>query len=255
MMQEELFPEWGELNAQRKYPFADTAALENDEGVSLPESVFMDGRLYPLGATPRLYLSKITSTGATITVYLSDSDDTELASASYDVDSLPTVLAFTDDSGRDAGLLVPGEGGLALLASSIPVGDIEFELEQTEFTASVVVPMPSSGVRSLEVDGIRVSGDVYLVGTDGIVLMVEGGYVRVDAIGSPYAAVARCEEEGVPFTPICGVRTINNRPPDRYGDYKLTIGANSATDNILRITRLLGSLVVDTAVKGQGCNG
>ena len=78
-----VFGEWRDDNQQRKYPFADDALLTN-EILTLQNSLFIDGRLYPIGGDEGLFLNRITRDGSTITFAIRTAAAGELATASYD---------------------------------------------------------------------------------------------------------------------------------------------------------------------------
>jgi hypothetical protein len=252
---EQLFPPWRNYTRPLKYPFADKCNLTATNGVVLSADLFDDARIYPVGGEVGMYIGRVTLDGTTVTIEVYGPTKGSLATATYDSLSGPEVLKFVDASGNPAGLMVSDTDRLQTLAASMPVGETLFLQDATEFVASVVVPIPDYGVTAVEVSTERLSGDVYLVGTDGIVLSVEDGYIRVDAVGNPYALLKLCEQQAIPIAPICGLKTLNKIPPDGAGDFKITIGANVATDNILRILQESGIFNVQTSVSGQGCHG
>jgi hypothetical protein len=235
-MPEIVYAPWRDENQKIKYPFSDTATLENDDGVAVDGDLFDDARVYPIGGTVGIFLNRITIAGSTVTFAVGDPVSGELASGSYDVNSAPDEVALFDVHGRPAGILVSDSQRLGLVLSSYGEGEFLFEVEQTEFAPSVVIPLPQAGLRGVLLDdGSFLAGDIYIVGADGIVVSLEGGFVRVDALGDPYARVEACDEEGVPLQVFCGLKTINGISPDVNGDFKLSIGANEAGQPILRL--------------------
>jgi len=252
---EQLFPPWRNYTRPLKYPFADRCDLTATNGVILAADLFDDARVYPIGGEVGMYIGRITLDGTTVTMEVYGPTKGSLATATYDSLSGPEVLEFVDANGNPAGLLVSDADRLQTLAASLPAGDTLFLQDSTEFVASVAVPIPDFGVTAVKVSTERLSGDVYLVGTDGIVLSVEGGDIRVDAVGNPYALLQLCEAQSVPVSPVCALKTINRTPPDEYGDFKITVGANVAVDNLLRILQGTGILGIQTSVDGRGCHG
>ena len=73
--------EWRRYNEPTKYPFADEATLVNDAGVFLPETLFIDAILYPVGGREQMYLSRVTVTSETATVWIGDVDEPQRARA------------------------------------------------------------------------------------------------------------------------------------------------------------------------------
>jgi hypothetical protein len=228
-----VFPEWIDNNEKVKYPFSDSATLQNSEGDFLPDSIFLDARLYPIGGSAQQYISKITVTSATVSIIISDSIG-ELAVGEFSIAAPPDTLALEDGYERPAGVLVSTSSLLSVF-SGWGIGEHLFELSQTEFAASVVVPVPQIGLRGfLLEDGTFFSKDVHICGTDGVVVNRDtDGSIRIDVIGEPLYIRKVCEEAGSFVTPRF-VQTINGISPDEYGNYNLYIGNNIVDDPILR---------------------
>jgi hypothetical protein len=247
MAEKIVFDEWRDSNEHRNYPFSDGATLT--DGVNeIPQDLFVDARLYPIGAQGRVYLSNVRFDAPDVTLTISDTEVGVLATATFSLESLPDRVVFGDSLGRPAGLMIPVEAvGLAVFGS-FGTGDTPFLVDQAEFAASVVVPTPEIGIRGLLLDdGTLFTGDIFLVGEDGIVLTDEGGFIRVDVVGDPFALqqlcidelcggdIANCDPATLKLLQFCGLRTINGVGPNDAGDFKLTIGSNKALENVLRI--------------------
>ena len=247
-----VYPEWRDENLHIKFPFSDNALLINTDDQAVPASMFDDARIYPIGGKEDAFLSAVTVTDTEMTFEISDSGTAGIATGIVDLTALPPTddeydIGLLDSYGRPAGVLVSSAGRLRNLAGLLGTGVAPFTSTQTPFVASVIIPMPQLGVRGLLLDdGELMTGDVYLVGTDGIVLSVEYGAIRLDAIGDPYALLKKCEEEGVILPAFCGLRTINGIAPDDQGDFKLTVGGNDAPDTVLRMTPREGVLTMKT---------
>lgn len=244
-----IFPEWRNQNERINYPFSDAATMISDTGVRLPKSLFDDARFYPIGAVVGVYLKRISVQGNIVTITIADPEQ-ELATGSFDYTAPLNDVAFYDSLGRPAGVLVATVEKLKLLPAALPAL-VEFTQEQAEFAPSCVVPLPQLGVRGFLLDdGSYFTGDIYLVGVDGVVLSVpETNVIRIDIIGDPYAKLEDCEEEGIPVAPLCGLKTINGISPDPdTGDFKLSPGANPpyATDNVIRVTQNNSELLIAT---------
>ena len=239
MANEIVYEEWRNQNEQINYPFSDDATLRNDAGAVIDRGLFVDARLYPLGGTQGLYLNRVSALEDVIRFYLAVPDGVEIAYAELDLLAIPSngVVPVVDLVGRPAGVLVSSQEQLAAAAGSFARGDTLFTIDDTQFAPSVIVPMPEIGVRGFVTDdGDEVYGPVYLIGEQGIVLSATGNVIRVDAIGNPPAKQEDCQTQD-PLDPFCAIKTINKIPPDANGDFKLTIGGNSARDNIFRITQ------------------
>ena len=73
-----VFGDWRDDNQQRRYPFADDATLIGDT-LTIPKSLFIDGRLYPIGGNEDLFLSRVTRSGNVITFAVTATGAGELA--------------------------------------------------------------------------------------------------------------------------------------------------------------------------------
>jgi hypothetical protein len=248
-----LYPEWRNNNQHVNYPFADTASLTNSDGRRINRDLFDDARLYPIGGEAGVFLSRIRVTGLEVTIFIGTVAVPELAFGTYQIASPPDELALVDSVGRPAGILVADSLRFGNVAGAYGIGDTDFEQEQTEFDSSVVIPLPQQGLQGILLDdGTLLTGDIYLVGTDGIVLRIDpdDGSIIIDTIGDPYALAKACDQAGAPLPGFCGLKTINNIKPDAKGDFKITEGANVAVDSIVRISSL-GQGVVDISVVGN----
>jgi hypothetical protein len=234
--------EWRNNNEQVRYPFVDTASLQNEKGtVVLDQDMFDDARIYPIGAAVGVYLTKILVEGKEVTFTVGDPVNGDLASGGYNALSAPSEIALYDSYARPAGVLVSNVEKLGSLADQLPQGETVFEAGSTEFVASVVIPLPHVGVRGFLLDdGNVLTGDVWLVGEQGVVLSYADGAIRVDVIGDPYALIRDCEEQGQPLPVFNGLKTLNEIEPNEHGDFKLLVGGNLSEKPVFRITTLGG---------------
>jgi hypothetical protein len=241
MAQQLKFPEWRDEARDTKYPFSDSATLTNGS-VTLPKSLLLDARLYPIGGGPRVFLSTMRlSADRTVRLGISAEGTGELASTTMSLDDVPVngELALEDAFGRPAGIFVSEEEALAAL-SAFPQGAHTFEIFQTEFVATVVVPQPHLGVRGFLLDdGNVIAGDALLVGEDGVVLREEEGGIRVDVLGDPLGRRKLClTEENTDLGRYCPLLTINEIPPNENGNFDLLPSSNRALNSVLRIEPL-----------------
>lgn len=230
--------EWRNNNQHVNYPFADSATLLSEEGVTFDRDSFDDARVYLVGAQGRIYIPRINIDGSIVTIYIGDTVSGELGYAQYDYDVPPlSDLEIVDLYGRPAGILVSSEERFAAFGTRFSQGDTTFTVEATEFAPSVACGFPSDGVWGLILDdGNILSGEIWLVGEDGVVLYEEDGHIRIDVMGDPYAILKACEDLGQPLPTFCGLKTINGISPDQDGDFKLLPGGNLTNRPILRIT-------------------
>lgn len=230
-----MFPEFRDENAPTKYPFSDEATLKTVEGLAIEPDAFLDATLYPIGGLERQYLSRIIVASRSVTIVIGDTKTANLASVTFDPLAPPESLTLTDDYGRPAGVLVSDALRLAVF-QSWPIGEHRFLAGATEFVASCVIPMPQVGVRGFVTpDGTLFTGDVWIVGEDGVVVSREGDdTLRVDVVGDPLFRRRLCQPLQLFATPRF-VQTINGMRPDVRGDFKITVGRTLASDTVLRV--------------------
>jgi hypothetical protein len=242
MSQETIFPQWRNEHDHSHYPFSDSASLENAEGDRIPENLFLDARVYPIGGSEEQYLSRINASTTLVSIFVA-SEAVELASASFDPSAPTDTLRLTDAYGRPAGVLVADPEQLALLGSWGP-GDHLFTAESAAFTATAVVPTPQIGVRGVVLESGEVFvGETWFVGEEGVFVRKEGETIRVDIIGDPMAQKRYCEEH-LAYVQSWFIQTINGIGPDRRGDFKLLPGSQAASDTVLRIEPITNGLTM-----------
>jgi len=245
---------WTDQNVDRRYPFADTATLQN--GVdTIPDALLVDARVYSRNGSGRAYLSNITVEAGLVTITVSDGAVSGIASA--DVLATDRSAELVDTKGRPCGVLVFGHGLLEV--AGWPRGAHPFNEEATPFCPRIQVPLSDDGVVALlaEQDGSDVShaGDVWLVGENGVVLHVQNGYLRIDVTGDPLMLYRECRalgetalEELVKLFDAKALRTINGVGPDEYGEFRLVVGAENSEQQILRIHAVDGGIEISGAV-------
>lgn len=247
--------DWRTQQRQAKYPFADYATLRYDDDRFIDKSIFLDATIYPIGGQERMRLSKIVVSGKTVELHVGMDGYASLCSGSFEIPEPGEVIKLSDDYGRPAGVFVVDPVGVQGL-HSWGEGEYEFSDSQTALVASVCVPMPEFGVRGFILEsGDIFTGDVWLVGENGVVLRTEADpagqetIIRVDVVGDPLFKRALCDKEAdSPLGPVAlfknktFLKTINNLPPDEYGDFKITGGSNIALDSILRVYPVPGGV-------------
>ena len=260
------YPEWRASLATTQYPFSDNATLSNATGDFLPDDAFADASLYVIGAKAPLYIGKVTLAADTCTFYVYDATKTVVALGFFDLLDPPDIVRLLDIYGRPAGALIAGDG--LTIFRSWTVGEHLFEPAQTEFAVTVVVPTPEIGLRGFLLDdGSLLTGDVWLVGEDGVVLtyalaIVEGRcgdaveypVIRVDIVGDPLYRRTLCEPIDLFSTPRflqklrlkrgCDVVDL---VPDAGGDIKITVGSHQASDTSLRVRAVPTGLKIEIA--------
>lgn len=252
-----IAPEWRAENEPVPYPFADTATLRNGV-VFIPAELLLDAVLYPIGGSTELYLTKISVDNDIATLYIGDTSNQELMSGSFPLGTPPDNLALADQYGRPAGLLVSEAIRLSFF-QGWTAGTQVFQIEQTSFATTCVIPMPDVGVRGFVLeDGSVMLGDVWFLGDDGVILtpltvVAQGegvdhtphNVIRIDVVGDPLFRRRLCDTVFVTpkFVQRITVRQGNrvfSCTPDELGDFKFTAGNQLANNTVLRIRPVPG---------------
>ena len=229
-----LFPEFRDELAPTKYPFRDGASLTSNTAQTIDPDTFLDASLYPIGSVDGMFIAQIEVAIRNVTITLGDRISLNLATAEFAQTTPPTLLRFTDDVGRPAGVLVSAPLRLARFGAwSTAIHT--FARPDTQFVASVSVPTPEIGVRGILTENDELfTGDIWLVGDNGVVLRDDAGDIRVDIVGDPLFVRQVCEELGR-FNPPRFIKTINGCLPDDQGNFNLTVGDHEATRTVVRI--------------------
>jgi hypothetical protein len=249
-----LFPDFRDEQSDSRYPFADSATLIAEDGVNeILRDTFIDASFYVIDRIGRLYVSAIIVAPQKITIQIGDEKTTVVAETSFSPNPAQTpidgVLSLTDSYGRPAGMLLATNDRLALFAGW-DVGTYTFAIEATEFVAAVCIPAQEAGVRGIIApDGSLVTGDLWLIGDGGVVIRYVGqqnGYeiIRVDVVGVPLFKRFLC----IPFDrfePKNFLKTINDCPPDEYGNFTITATGFEVEDTVLRVTHKDGIIFID----------
>ena len=235
-----IFPEFRDEQADSKYPFADTAALKTaGDGFELPRDGVIDAAIYAIGAGARAYLSRVVVGGNTVTLAVGDENNFNTAQVTYSPLTAPKngQLYLRDTYGRPAGMLILTELCLALLGGW-PTKEHVFDIAASEFVSSVVVPAQENCVRAIQSEDELnfLTGDVWLIGGNGVVLRQEDEEViRIDINGEPLFKRLLCEGGDEPYAPGPFLQTINGCGPDEYGNFNITAMGQNTPDTVLRI--------------------
>lgn len=260
-------PQWRDELESTRYPFAAAATLQNAQGDFFLEGSFLDAHLYPIGGEAPLYLSRVTVAHDLITLVIGDGTTAELASGSFSTASPPENVPLFDSYRRAAGVFVSDAVRLGFLRSW-GLGDHFFEPAQTEFCAMVCTPTPEIGVRGvLLADGSVLTGHVYLLGEDGVVLRREqarlpgrgceagsGVYdvIRVDVVGDPLFRRRLCEPNNLFAAPrpVRKLRAVNGSRaiecgPDEHGRMTIQMNDQLAGQPALRLRQTRDGLAIE----------
>jgi len=241
------------------YPFIPTAKLSNGL-VTLLEGTFLDAHLYSVVGTQRHYISKVIVTSSKLSIIIGDSNESVRLTGEIAMPIDTDIVRLVDSYGRSGGMLVSEPSRLSLL-TAWGVGEHRFEQKQTEFCVTCQMPIPDPGVTAIRLaDGELLSGKVWLVGDDGVVLRTElsmdtdGNVVerlRVDVVGDPQFLQRLCNPEEL-FTPVNPIRAIRIKQgdyvydcePDEQGNFSIQMNDSLAADAALRIRTTPEGIVI-----------
>lgn len=273
MVQRTIHPEWRASNEPTKYPFGDRATLTNGIDILL-EGIFLDAILYPIGGQARMFLSQVEIEHDRAILSIGDPETNVLATGEFDIISPPSRVKMTDALGRPAGLFISEPLRLATF-QSWTVGTHVFQIGDTEFAGTVAVPTPELGVRGIQLeDGSLFTGDVWIVGDDGVVVRSEPvtepgkcgepdvplSVIRVDIVGDPLFRRRLCTDADLFETPrfVRSITVDDGKQqvtcfPDEFGDFKLTVNNDLAEDTVLRVRPTREGLIIEAV--GEALQG
>ena len=241
-MSDTFYVNFRDQNLISRYPFSDASTLVAADGLALTNETFIDAQFITFSGGAGLAITKLISANGIVTIWLGDSTTSTLASTVIQPGLFATRLGFTDTTGRPIGMAVVDPEAIAALRAW-PNGTHTFPAGSAEFVASCVMPYPNPNVEQLLVNGQALSGDVWLVGDQGVVLSVNSdSSVRVDVVGDPYF-LRVAANAGAGFTTPRFVKTINGVGPDTFGRFKLLPVASPGGPTPLRITPEGGNTV------------
>ena len=252
-------PEFIKELENTKYPFIPTAKLSNGTSAFL-EGTFLDAHLYSVTGTGRYYISKVDVASDSVKITIGDSKEATRLTGEISMPVTEGIVRLVDVYGRSGGLLVSEPSRLSLLAAW-GVGSHRFEQGQTEFCVTCQMPVPDPGVTALRLDtGEILSGKVWLIGEDGVVLRTElttdkrGNTVellRIDVVGDPLYLQRLCNPESL-FTPVNPIRVLRIKQgdytydcePDDQGNFSIQMNDATAADAALRVRTTPEGLVI-----------
>lgn len=246
MPKQTLFPAFRDEYEHTKYPFMDDATLTGVDKVQrIDRDMFLDASLYPIGVTGAVYISNINIKPREVTITISDKTRKPKATATFDPLTAGEVLNVVDVRGRPAGVLVSDPLRLVRF-TSWSTGNHAFLPAATQFVPSCVIPTPEVGVRGMSTAADDLfTGDIVIIGENGVVVRKDGeGVVRVDIVGDPLFRRKLCVPVDL-FTTPRFIKTINGCPPDKYGNFNITVGGNLNEETILRVYKVDTGLVIE----------
>lgn len=239
--------------AETNYPFEPYCTLSNDK-LEIPQDVFEDFRLYPSHLMGPFHLSVIEVLESGVRLWFGNADLAQAMYASWDLPVTDGSINVYDQYNRLCGLIVSSVDGLTLLGS-YPEGQYNFDSAATTVCSRCVLPTAASTVSGFVLsDGSVVSGQVWLLGEDGVILSTASSgsqtTIRVDVVGDPLFLQKLCENVDLfnPTNPIRSVKVVNGEQefvcyPDSLGNLSITQNNHEAPDTALRVRPTADGLV------------
>ena len=188
-----LYPEYGNQNEGRQYPFQDGATLVAANGVTLSSNAIIDIFLYTTQAVTGVYLRQVLGDESTF-IFANSDDDTDIGYAVYESQTSAVIYDFSE-SQRPIGTIVFGSGISTYIGLSDP---LEFTSVTAPLVPSAFIGLVQNGVRSLATEGGAVfNGHVNISGVNGVNVKtyIDGdrNLLRVDIVGKPKEPLNDCD--------------------------------------------------------------
>lgn len=214
-----IYQEFRDEFENTKYPFMDNATLtDSSQAITLPNSIFLDaGFCFPEGFP---YLSRIeVGSSKVILTVTSGSVD---AMCEVSLDAIPDVLYFKNDQSKTFGCIVSEKSRLNWLAV-LETGTYEFYPEATSFAIRCNLQSQVLGVSTIGAGDKAYSGDVWLVGMNGIYLKREDSTtISINALGEVLYKRKNCVDSNAFKTPRY-LKTVNGIASDIYGNLFISL--------------------------------
>jgi hypothetical protein len=221
-------PNWYDLNADRAYPFLDTASRQaTGSGFIIPDDLIVDLKLSaPTSLDPtRFFVSQLQAFGTGLLIYIAVDGVGDVALAAIPLLAGPEYQAF-----RVAPLPGQAVSGTIVIGGAGAVVGAGLTTEAFAFAATPLIPtivLPSQGgVTSLTLRDsagveVRLTGDVVLTEGDNATITITGQTVEVGMASGVVIDPCGCPDPAGTGRPV--IRTINGVGPDGNGDITIDV--------------------------------
>lgn len=231
---------WREEQLSTQYPFSDGATLTADTAQTIARDTFLDAAVCLVGGVGPLYLSQIDVTAQGVTFWIGDVNERLAASGSYVFAAEVAVIELVDVAERPAGILVSEPTRLSRFAVW-PDGRHSFDILSTEFVARATMCPPIQGVSAFRDNSeVPISGHVFLVGDEGVLLRLIDDKIRVDVVGDPLFKRRLCGADGSQLDRLF-VKAFAGLRPNSKGEFVLTVNEH-VDGSVLRIKSDTGGI-------------
>jgi hypothetical protein len=240
------------VDGEGTFPFTDVSTFTSRENNLIAPTVFIDATVYPIGAGVRQYISRIKRTSIQLIIDISDVSGV-VCTGILDLSSGSNKIVLRDSRERVVGLLL-GNSDMGQFLGAIPEGENTFDNDGMEFVSTCVSPQPQQVVEGIATeDNDMLSGDVWLVGKDGVILDWDelNQAIVVHLVGDPLFRKRNCDTGNGEFinpvplqalTFVTDLQTSVKIKPDEYGNIRFVTGSNQNEANVLRIEKLENGL-------------
>lgn len=230
-----VFPQFREEQQDSKYPFEDgTKTTPAGAEINVPNNVIIDAAIFAVGGGGSASIAAFEIYGTELTITVETTNPLITLTAAASLSSFPPTVQLSDDRGRPGGTLVFGENAYSFF-SSIPAKRYEFKANALTFVASCFTPVPETRVNGVLINDTELlTGDIALIGENGVVVRNvsrngQENRIRVDVIGVPLFKRKNCSNEELDPPAQKFLSTINNCPPDEFGNFIIATGTQDAS--------------------------
>ena len=243
-----VYPEFRDEHAAARYPFADDVSLTASTGRVLANAVVLDALLFPIGNGGPVWLSRIVIDRLSVT-WVFGNEAGDVCSGVVDLGAVDGSVELRDSQQRPAGVLLV-HPDLVVSLQAWEAGVHEFGAGVGDLVASCVAVAPEIGVRGVAAEGAPVlSGDVWLIGEDGVQFAIVPGGIRVDIVGDPLFRRRACASSETFVVPEF-LQTINGISPSYWGGFQIQAGRVLSPRPALRVyTDESGAIVIGLAAR------
>lgn len=231
-----IFPQFREEQKDSKYPFEDgTNMTAKGLSATVPNNVFIDASIYAVGGGGQAHIESFTISGTELSIVVTTTQPRVVLTAATSLSSFDGNLILTDEYGRSAGVLILGSDAPGFF-SSVPADRYEFKSDALVFVAACFIPVSAARVTGVRINEKEVlHGDVALIGENGVTVrnVSRNSFedrIRVDVVGVPLFKRKNCDNEELSPPAQKFLTTINDCPPDEFGNFIIATGAKDESN-------------------------
>ena len=239
---------WKNEHELNHFPF--TQPLVSDQGVEIPNGIFVDAQIVTLGE-PRVRVKSIAIASDSIIVELQvvSAETSYLLTSRTDLNSMSTTGAdIIDSNGLSFGKFVFGRSSTQIAKKTLNK-IYTFRKNEYLIEPSCILSLGSSHVTGITTNGVKNRGAVTLKEGNGVKIITStsgaGTIIRIDAVGSSLDEC--CKDDYLPL------KKLNMVSPDGLGNVQIGIPATEEPSNkdslreTIKITKIANGIKLETA--------